>query len=196
MPTAYDRMRAHIASITSIDDDEFAAVAALFEPATLRRREHLYTQGEVCRWFAFMDWGCLRAYHTDERGEEFTLYFAFADWWVGDPESFFNGTDARHTAEALEDALLLRADNASFQRAIDTVPAFGRFYGMKMQRSYAAAQKKLVDVHMQSAEEKYRRLLESSPEIVQRIPQAYIASYLGIKPQSLSRIRKTISGRS
>jgi CRP/FNR family transcriptional regulator, anaerobic regulatory protein len=191
--STFDRLCTHIQSVTPVEASELASLEEHFEPAVLRRRDYLYRQGENCRWFAFMLSGCLRSFHTDERGEEFTLYFGFADWWVGDSESFFGGGPSRVSGQALEDCEILRADRASFERAITTVPAFGRFYGVKMQRSYAAAQKKLVETHVQSAEEKYRRLLLTAPDIVQRIPQSYIASYLGIRPQSLSRIRRKIS---
>ncbi len=135
----------------------------------------------------------MRAYHTDKKGDEFTIYFAFSDWWIGDPTSFYGGTPARYSCQALEECVLLRADKNHFEAALDEVPAFEKFYRNKMRKSYAAAQQKLMDAHAESAEEKYIKLLKNAPEIVQRIPQIYIASYLGIKPQSLSRIRKTIA---
>jgi CRP-like cAMP-binding protein len=75
------------------------------------------------------------------------------------------------------------------------VPSFEKWYRIKTRKSYEAAQQKIIENQTRSAEEKYLDLLKRSPEIVQRIPQHYIASYLGIRPQSLSRIRKNLSGK-
>ena len=195
MERAFAHMQRHIDRISGITDEEFAAVRPFFTPTLLKRKELLYRQGEICRVFAFVSEGCLRTCHTTRDGDEFTIYFAFGDWWIGDPESFYGRTPARFGCQALEPSTLLVADREHFEGALDRVPAFNEFYKKKMQTSYAASQKKLVEAHTETAEEKYLKLLKSAPEIVQRIPQVYIASYLGIKPQSLSRIRKSIAER-
>jgi CRP-like cAMP-binding protein len=121
------------------------------------------------------------------------MYFAFLNWWTGDKTSFYSGTPARYSVQALEDSVLFRADKKNWEEALEKIPTFEKWYRVKVRKSYEATQQKLIDSQTQSAEEKYLLLLERAPEIVQRIPQHYIASYLGIKPQSLSRIRKIIS---
>jgi CRP-like cAMP-binding protein len=193
--TLFERLRSHICQLIPIADDEFERLVSFFTPTRLQKKEAFYRQGERCSAFAFVVAGCLRTYHIDEKGDDFTIYFAFPEWWIGDPASFFGGTPARYSCQALEECILLRADREHFEGAIDAVPAFDRWYRYKMRASYAAAQQKLIESHAQSAEEKYLALLERDPEIVQRIPQSYIASYLGIKPQSLSRIRKGLADR-
>jgi CRP/FNR family transcriptional regulator, anaerobic regulatory protein len=189
----FERLRSHISAIAPISNDEFARLIGFFTPIRLKKKELFYMQGELCRYVAFVNEGCLRTFHTDSKGDEFTMYFAFPEWWIGDPESFYAGTPARFSCQALEECGLLRADKEHFEGALDQVPPFETFYRHKMQASYAAAQQKLIQAHSESAEEKYRRLVETAPDIVQRIPQVHIASYLGIRPQSLSRIRKNIS---
>jgi CRP-like cAMP-binding protein len=193
MEPAFERLRVHISEIASIDEAEFERLVGFFQQFRLPKKALLFSQGEVCRWFAFVHAGCLRTFNSDETGNEYTLFFAFPEWWVGDPTSFFGGTPARFSCQAIEASDLLRASREQFEGALESCPTFEHWYRIKMQRSYAAMQQKLVETNLQTAEEKYRLLLEKAPEIVQRIPQAYIASYLGIKPQSLSRIRKNIT---
>src|SRR5262249_18348620 len=110
----------------------------------------------------------------------------------GEPESFYAKTLSRHSSQVLESCELLTADKTNFEGALDTIPAFREFYKLATQRSYAVAQEKFAKAFSETAEEKYRKLLDKNPEMVLKIPQVYIASYLGIKPQSLSRIRKKI----
>ncbi|MFN0030978.1 MAG: Crp/Fnr family transcriptional regulator [Flavobacteriales bacterium] len=142
--------------------------------------------------FAFVSAGCLRAFNTEKNGDEYTLYFAFAEWWIGDKTSFYSNTPARFSTQAIEDSTLLVARKEKWEWALANVPFFEKWYRDKTRKSYEATQQRLMDAHAETAEEKYIKLLEEAPEIVQRIPQHYIASYLGIKPQSLSRIRKNL----
>lgn len=120
------------------------------------------------------------------------MYFAFINWWTGDKTSFYSDVPSRFSVQALEDSEIFRADRVRWEQALDTIPAFEKWYRVKTRKSYEAAQQKIIDNQTDTAEEKYLKLLVKSPEMVQRIPQHYIASYLGIKPQSLSRIRKNI----
>jgi CRP-like cAMP-binding protein len=121
------------------------------------------------------------------------LYFAFLNWWTGDKTSFYSDTPSRFSVQALEDSEIFRADRVEWERALDQIPTFEKWYRVKARQSYQAAQQKLIDNQTETAEQKYLKLLKNAPEVVQRIPQHFIASYLGIKLQSLSRIRKNIS---
>ncbi|MFN0031922.1 MAG: Crp/Fnr family transcriptional regulator, partial [Flavobacteriales bacterium] len=91
-----------------------------------------------------------------------------------------------------EETEIFRADRNKWEEALDKIPAFEKWYRVKTRKSYEATQQKIIDTQTETAEQKYLKLVKNAPEIVQRIPQHYIASYLGIKPQSLSRIRKNI----
>lgn len=121
------------------------------------------------------------------------MYFAFDDYWIGDKTSFYSEAPARFSTQALEPSDLLACDKADWEDALVAIPAFERFYRVKVRRSYEATQQRLIDVHTESAQEKYLKLVQKSPDVVARIPQKYIASYLGIQPQSLSRIRKQLA---
>jgi CRP-like cAMP-binding protein len=176
-------------------DEEFEQLCAYFTFTHLRKKEFFSVQGQICKYFAFVNSGCVRAFNTNDKGDEFTIYFAFQNWWIGDKTSLYSQTPSRFSCQALEDCELLRADKVNFEGAVDNVPTFGKWYQVKARKSYEAAQQKLIDAQTETAEEKYLKLLKNAPDIVQNIPQHYIASYLNIKPQSLSRIRKNISSR-
>lgn len=182
----------HIIEFHQFSDGEFERLTSMFKVVIYKKRSFFTVQGEVCRHLAYVNNGCLRTFHTDEKGDEFIMFFAFPNWWIGDKTSFYSNTPARFSVQALEDTEVFQADRERWEHALETIPAFEKWYRLKTRKSYEAAQQKLIDAQTQSAEEKYLKLLSNSPEIVQRIPQHYIASFLGIKPQSLSRIRKNI----
>lgn len=186
-------MLEHIRADEAISDADFDALSRGFSLATEPRKAFFTKQGEVCRRFAFVAAGCLRAFSTDEGGSEYTIYFAFKDWWIGDKTSFYSETPARFSTQVIEVATLLVCGKADWERALAEIPSFERWYRDKVRKSYEAAQQKLIDAHSETAEQKYLKLMERSPEIVARIPQAHIASFLGIKPPSLSRIRRKIA---
>lgn len=189
-------LRKHFEETDHLTDEDFEKFVSYITPVTLQKKEFFTMQGEHCRYLAFVNSGCLRAFHTDSKGEEFTMYFAFLNWWTGDKTSFYSGTPSRFSVQALEETEIFRADKIKWEEALDKIPAFEKWYRVKTRKSYEATQQKIIDTQTESAEEKYLKLLKNNPEIVQRIQQHYIASFLGIKPQSLSRIRKNIFKRT
>lgn len=191
----FDNLRAHFAETDIFGTEDFDYFTSFLTPVILKKKEYFTIQGQHCRYLGFVNSGCLRAFHTDEKGDEFTMYFAFLNWWTGDKTSFYSATPARFNIQALEDSEIFRADKTNWEKALDNIPAFEKWYRVKTRKSYEATQQKLIDTQTESAEEKYIKLLKNAPEIVQQIPQHYIASYLGIKPPSLSRIRKKLSSR-
>ena len=191
----FSKLKAHFAETDFFNDEDIEKFVSFLTPVIIRKKDFFTRQGEHCRYLAFVNSGCLRAFHSDDKGDEFTMYFALLNWWIGDKTSFYSGTPSRFSIQALEDSEILRADKINWEKALDEIPVFEKWYRIKTRKSYEATQQKIIDAQTESAEEKYLKLLKNSPEIVQRIPQHYIASYLGIKPQSLSRIRKNLSGR-
>jgi CRP-like cAMP-binding protein len=129
----------------------------------------------------------------DDDGNEITLQFAIEDWWVGDIASFTNQTPSQVYIQALEDSDLLTIHYADKEQLFQRVPAFERMFRLMLQRSYMVLQDRFVATLAQPADERYLAFLEKYPGVVQRVPQHYIASYLGITPEFLSRIRARLS---
>jgi CRP-like cAMP-binding protein len=187
-------LRTYIDRYTSgtLSDADFDVVMGAFKPKKLRRRQYLLQAGEVCKYFAFVLKGALRQYSVDEKGVEHIMHFAVENWWVGDRESFLMLTPSRYNIDALEDCELLLTTNAQLQELIRTVPAIAVMMRELDQRNFIATQKRLHASIGHSAEERYAELLAQHPDYLQRFPQHMIASYLGISPETLSRVRHKV----
>jgi cyclic nucleotide-binding protein len=118
-------MLRHMRDLEPMTEEEFARLAPSFSPSVLRKGEYFTRQNEECDSFAFVVSGCLRAYSIDAGGDEYTMYFAFTEWWIGDKTSFYNQTPARFSIQALEDAELMVCRQAAWERALLERPAEG-----------------------------------------------------------------------
>jgi CRP-like cAMP-binding protein len=134
----------------------------------------------------------MRRYIIDEHSKEVILNFSLEDYWIGDLESFIFQKPTDFYIQALEDCELLLLSRENFFRASKEIPNFKKFHDDKVQRNHYSVLKRLSSAKSATPEEKYIDLMKKQPQIFQRIPLHYIASYLGIEPESLSRIRKRI----
>ncbi|GAB4029061.1 Crp/Fnr family transcriptional regulator [Spirosoma gilvum] len=185
----YDRLHQHVSRLVNLTDDEFALLKTLFIPRKLRRKHYLLQEGDVCKSIAFVEKGLLRAYTVDSKGTEHILQFAPEDWWISDMYSYLTGEPSDSNIDALEDAELLLLERANMDVMVESVPKMERFFRITLQNNYLATQRRIKSALSQSAEEKYADFVHRYPDIVQRVPQHMIASYLGITPAFLSRIR-------
>ena len=168
---------------------------AYFTPKKLRKRQYLLQEGDVCKYTAFIEKGALRVYTVDDKGWEHVLQFGLEGWWVGDLYSFLTGEPSTYNIDTLEDSELLLLTHAAQEELLERVPKFERYQRMLTQGAYIALQRRMMTSMSLTAEEKYTRLVNTYPDIVQRVPQHMIASYLGITPETLSRIRKQLAQR-
>jgi len=189
----YDLLRAHILKRVNLTDEEFARCTTFFVPRKLRKNQFLLREGEVCTSLAFVVKGCLRCYSVDDNGEEHIVQFAIEDWWISDPYSALTREPSEYTIDALEDSELLLLEKSAEQRLLQEIPKFERLFRLLLENRFVANQRRIAATLSTSAEERYLSFLRSYPAIAQRVPQSQIASYLGITPQSLSRIRKGLS---
>ena len=158
----------------------------------LKKKQHLFINGEIAKYVGFINRGCMRYYYIDNKGDEHIIYFAQEEWWIGDLNSFYNETPTPNNLQALEECELFLYDKESFEKIRNDVPAYDAFVKAKHAKAADARIETMMSQRSEGAEERYQKLLKSFPDIFQRVPQHYIASYLGIKPESLSRIRKKI----
>jgi CRP-like cAMP-binding protein len=189
----HDLLYKAVSAKISLSKDEWGLCSSLFVPQSIRKKQFLLKAGEFCNRTAFVNQGCLRAYSTDSHGEEHITQFALEGWWISDLNSFITGEPSIYNIEALEDSELLLIDKISQDALFEKVPRFERYFRLLIQSSYVALHKRLLSTITDNAEEKYLRMQKTYPDIMQRVPQHMIASYLGLKPETLSRIRKKLS---
>ena len=178
-----------------ITEREEEICRSLFIPKKLRKRQYLLQQGDVSKYTAFVEKGLLRAYVIDDKGSELIMQFAPEGWWIGDMYSSVTGEPAENNIDAIEDSELLLLTNQARDQLLQEAPVFERFFRLLLQNSFIALQKRLRGNIIQTAEEKYKNFIRLYPNIAQRVPQHNIASFLGITPESLSRVRKQMAER-
>jgi CRP-like cAMP-binding protein len=164
-----------------------------FIPKKLRKKQYLLQDGDVSLYTAFVEKGMLRSYTIDEKGNEHIIQFATEDWWISDMYSFFTGEPSSYSIEALEDSELLLINRKSYDEMLLAIPKMERYLRILVQNSLIATQRRLSGKLSLSAAENYKNLLNGCNNIVQRVPQHMIASFLGITPETLSRIRKQMA---
>lgn len=180
-------------SKSSFKTEDFPAFLELFEPLCLKKKDHLYRSGEIVKHAVFILKGCLRHYYINDEGIERTVMLAEENWWISDLVSLRNNTPTNLSLQAIEDSDLLVIRKNNFETALEKFHGFTEYYQRGTQRTYTKLQEQVGQSLADSAELKYARLIKERPSIVQRVPQYYIASYLGLTPETLSRIRKKYS---
>ena len=166
---------------------------SILQSRKLEKKTWFLREGEICEWEAYVVRGCLRKYGMDDDGNEIILQFAIEDWWVGDIASFSQQSPSQVYIQALEDSELLCIHHDDKEALFARVPGFERMFRLMMQRSYMVLQDRFVATLAKPADERYLDFLEKYPGIAGRVPQHYIASYLGITPEFLSRVRARLA---
>lgn len=188
----FSLLRAHIEKRVHLTDEEFNICKKYFVSKKLKKHQFLLNEGDVCRHVGFVNSGCLREYEIDRKGTEHILQFAIEDWWVSDFNSFLSGLPAKYNIDALQDSEVLLLERSAREELLDNCPKMERFFRLLIEANYVAKQKRIADSLSASAEERYLKFIKTYPKIFEQVPQNQIASYLGITPQSLSRIRKEL----
>ncbi len=191
----FDLLLQSIKERISISKEEFDFCKTLFIPKKLRKRQYLLQEGDVCRYTSFVEKGMLRTFTVDEKGNEPILQFSMEGWWIADLYSFLTEEPSPYNIEALEECELLLITKENWEILLEKVPAFERYFRILIQNNLIATQRRLMSSLSESAEEKYTKLINNFPGCIQRVPQHMIASYLGITPETLSRIRSQMAAR-
>lgn len=173
-----------------LSEEETEYFTSLLTVKKLRKRQYLLQEGDIMRHETFVVKGCLRTYKIDVKGQEHVVHFSIEDWWVGDMYSFLTGTPSRLNIDCLEDTEVIQFSKDALEELYIRVPKFERYFRLLVQNAYITAQNRIVSIMTKSALERYHQFLQNYPTIEQRVPNHQIASFLGITPESLSRLRK------
>lgn len=185
----------HIKQKIDISEQELDTFEQLTKNTLLKKNEHFIHSGGRVPYLAFVNSGAMYSYSIDDKGEKHVVQIALEGHWISDPYGFLTGNKAIYNVCALEPTNVTLLSKESFEKACASISGFERFFRLLIQNAYIHSLERISGIYGSSAEERYLQLMQSSPDMMQKVPQHYIASFLGIKPQSLSRIRKAMSDR-
>jgi CRP-like cAMP-binding protein len=180
-----DNMRRHI----RLTEEEEAVVLSKLRPVKLKRREHLLKQGTVARDLAFVIEGCLRAYALDDNGFEHILQFAPAGWWISDMSSVISRRDSLLNVDAIKPSEILLLSREDQLSLFDDVPKLERYFRVLTENGLVSSRMRLIENLSLTARQRYQRFCQTYPNLINEIPQKYIASFIGVTPEFLSKIR-------
>lgn len=180
---------------TVLTDEEIEILRSRVTPKSLKKGEFMQREGDAVKHGAFVAKGFLRSYVIDNKGKEHIIQFAPENWWISDKAGVSQQATATFFIDAIEDSEILLMDYESHKTCLQTIPAYAASFQSGMQKRGAAKDKRIVQALSATAEERYNDFIETYPSVVQRVPQHMLASFLGITPETLSRIRKLQSKR-
>jgi len=185
-----------IRSRIKASDEDFEVIRKKLIPKKVRKRQFLLNAGDVCEYMIFVERGLLRSFSDDKDGSEHTMQFAPEGWWISDMASLFSREPSKFNIEALEESELLLMSKQVMDELMDMVPQLPRYFLNLMENHIIALQRRINVVQSMSAEETYLKLMEIKPDLINRVSLQHIASYLGITPETLSRVRKQVTNRT
>lgn|SRR5690606_16593100 len=191
--TNSDLILANVSKHIELDDKERDYFLSVLEQKVLKKRKVYLRQGAVCRHVAFVLKGALKSYKVDDEGKEHILNFALRDWWIADLYSFISQKPAVLNIETIEESEVFLLSQKDQEALFGKIPKFERFFRILVENALVASQQRLIDNMSLTAEERYLHFIKKYPSIPVLVPQHSIASYLGITPEFLSKIRSRLA---
>lgn len=194
-PEAFLHFRQQLESFVLFTDPEWALFEQQLYRRDMRKKENLVEHGKVCNEVGFIVSGSFRFFYVKD-GTEFSNYFCFPGELVSSYQSFLTRAPSFPTIQAMEEATLICFSHAGLQQLLANTlvgPKMERFGRLVAEYLICCYEQRMISFITQTPEERYRQLLLQQPELLQRIPQHYVANYLGITPVSLSRIRRRLA---
>ena len=172
-------------SLSSVESDYFIA---LLKEKTFQKKDLVLREGQRCEYLNFVTSGTLRAYYLSNDVKETTVMFAIKDWWITDMNCYTNLQPAMLHIEAVEKSQVLQLSKNSLEKLFIEVPKFERFFRIIFQKAYIREQLRGIENLSLPAEERYQNFSKKYPQVLRKVTQKQIASYLGITPEFLSSI--------
>ena len=185
----FEVFKKYINEKSYISEDDLNEILSYATIKKLRRRQFLLQEGDIWRFNAFVCSGFVRTYSIDDKGTEHIMNFSPENYWTGDRESLTNETPSKFNIEALENAEILLIKKEDFEMLCKKIPLLNNLVNNILHKSFITSQSRIHSNISLSSEEKYNNFVSKFPTIANRVPQHMIASYIGISPETLSRIR-------
>ena len=192
-----NKIAAYIDKFVKLTEEEKELFSSCFKEVKIKKRQFIVQPNFIAKHRQYVLKGAFRAYVVADEGQEHTITFAIDDWWITDYNSYIFQQPATMFVVALEDSIILQLDYEKEQELKLQNHKFETFFRIMAERGLAAQQRRIISNLTQTAEERYETFSNKYPQIVQRVPQYALASYLGMTAEFLSRIRnKRVSKKS
>ncbi len=182
----------HLSKHIQLTKEELERFTSVLITKKLRKKQFLIQEGDLVNYEYYVVKGCLKAYEIDPSDNIHIIQFAIEDWWISDFKAFFKNEKAHLTIDCIEDSLLLGIAKTDLEQLFIDIPKLERFFRIKLTNAFVALQDRILSSLDKTSAERYLEFRKTYPNIEQRIPNYLIANYLGIKPESLSRLRKQL----
>jgi CRP-like cAMP-binding protein len=182
------KLRIHIEKIVPLSDEEFALVSKHFIYKQFKKHQFLVQPGEAIHYNYFILSGLLKLVYTEESAKEHILSFAMEDWWESDFLAYYTQTKATLSLECIEDTEVLCLSLENYQALCTEFPKIEHFFHEKAIFGFLAAQRRILSLLTTNAQQRYEQLIVKHPSLLQRVPKALLAAYLGVSRETLSRL--------
>lgn len=191
-----EQFKKYIIENTGLSENEYKELEHLVYSIEVKKGTVLLKESQICDRAFFVCKGILRCYTVDEMGKDHIIQFAAENWWIADRSSFYFDEPSELYIDVIEDAELVYIHKDFIKNALQISQKFSSYNSLALQRNIRQMQKRINYLLSASAEKKYLDFIETYPKITLRVPLQMIASYLGITPESLSRVRKELARKS
>ena len=188
----FDSFEDYIRTHGLFSDQEIAIIKPLAIPKLLKKKQYLLREGSVCRFHTFVCSGCLRSYRIDNNGNEHIFSLSPANHWVNDRVSLLTGAPSNEFIDALEDSTVIQFSADSFKTLLKDIPNFDELNTKIIIDECSTIRDRIYMMLSYHAEERYRQFIRCFPQLQDRLPMFMIASYLGVKRETLARIRSNM----
>jgi len=182
----------HFSDYIPLDEIEIKELESKLTEKKVKRRQFILQEGDMCRHYTFVVNGCFKMYKVDNKGVEHNLQFATENGWIADIGSFHSGKPSELYIEAVEQSEILQIAKPDLLYLYTHYPKFDRNFRVLIENAFVNIQKRVLQNISSTAEERYLDFLKTYPNLFNRISNVQIASYIGVTPEFLSKIRKGI----
>lgn len=186
----------HLQKFVPFSEEEWALIAGRLKKRTIKRRQKILQEGDVCKHYSFMLEGCFRMYGIDDKGYEHNIQFAAENDWIADIGSFYAKKPSKLYIEAIEPSTILQIEQHDLYALYVKIPKLSIAFKVIIENKYVELQNRVLQNFSSTAQQRYLSFLEQYPHLSNRLPNTQIASYMGITPEFLSKIRKDLSKKA
>ena len=175
-----------------IEDEDLKIVLSYFKTIKKGKNEMLLSNGKNSQASYFVKKGCLRLFYIDDQGKDITRYIAFENQFATELVSFITNQPAQESIQVIENSELLYISHKDFRHLMTIIPKWKDFYTLYLEKAYVNNAKRLISFTTLDAADRYKQLFKINPNIVKRLPNKIVASYINISQETLSRVKAKI----